>query len=818
MSPTSTGSGWLLALRWSVRDLRARWLQVAAIALVIALGTGSYAGLSNVTRWRDVSTNLGYETLTMYDLRVRLSEGTTLPEGALLAAVAALPGLRTAEERLIVDVQVDASTDDSTILVPGTVYGLAVGSGLPAVNGLSVPVGRPLTEGDRGEPVVLMEHHFARHYGLPASGTVRISGGQTLQYVGQALTPEFFIVTTERGGLLAEASFAAIFTSLATAQDVTGRDAAVNDMVLTLNEGTDRESSAGVLATLLSERLPGVGTTVMTRDDDPSFRLNTSDIKGDQQIYDIFALLMFTGAVVAAFNLVARVVESQRREIGLSMALGVAPIRIALRPMLVAAQIASLGVIFGVAVGMLIGLAMLSVLRDLQPLPEWRTPFLLSVFLAVGAAGFLLPFLATLWPVWRAVRVQPMAALRAAYRAPARSGLAPLLSRIPMPGDTFSRVPVRNVVRSPRRSILTGIGIAAALAALLAFVGLIDSFLATIDRGREEVLSSSPSRLDVTLERPFPVAGPEVSSLRSAAAVEDSVALVRVESLVSRGDRDVDLQLELRPLDSSVWAPTITSGQLDRAQVGIYLSELAARNLDVQVGDFVRLRHPRLNPDGSFELIETQLPVLGLHPHPFRFIAYVDINHAGMLNLTGLTNLLQVVPADGVTPDDVKRALFEEPGVVSVQGVGEVADALEDLLGEFVVLLRIVEFAMVLLALLIAFNSASINVDERAREHATMFAFGVPIRTVMRMAIVENLVLGVAATVVGVGVGWLLLRAIIAVRIPSTLPDVAVTPVISATSLLLTVILGVLAVGFAPLLTLRRLRRTDVPATLKVFE
>ena len=51
MSQTSSGrrGGWGLWLRWSWRDLRARWLQVLAIAMVIALGTGSYAGLSSVT-------------------------------------------------------------------------------------------------------------------------------------------------------------------------------------------------------------------------------------------------------------------------------------------------------------------------------------------------------------------------------------------------------------------------------------------------------------------------------------------------------------------------------------------------------------------------------------------------------------------------------------------------------------------------------------------------------------------------------------------------------------------------------------------------
>lgn len=35
----------MLWLRWSWRDVRSRWVQVGALALVIALGTGTYAAL-----------------------------------------------------------------------------------------------------------------------------------------------------------------------------------------------------------------------------------------------------------------------------------------------------------------------------------------------------------------------------------------------------------------------------------------------------------------------------------------------------------------------------------------------------------------------------------------------------------------------------------------------------------------------------------------------------------------------------------------------------------------------------------------------------
>jgi putative ABC transport system permease protein len=311
--------------------------------------------------------------------------------------------------------------------------------------------------------------------------------------------------------------------------------------------------------------------------------------------------------------------------------------------------------------------------------------------------------------------------------------------------------------------------------------------------------------------------GPEVGAIVASETVATAEPQLRLEGLLREGEEEVGVQLEVFPLDSPTWQPTISEGEATRDEPGLYITKLAAKDLGVGVGDTVTLRHPRL-AGTTFELVETEVPILGVHPHPFRFVAYMDINHAGLFNLTGATNLVVVAPAEGTTKDDVKRELFSFQGVSSVQGVAEVADVIDDLLGEFVGVLRVIEGAMLLLALLIAFNSASINMDERIREHATMFAFGVPVSRVLRMAIIENLILGAAATIAGTIGGWLLLRWIIAIRIPQTLPDVDVPPVISTETLLITAALGVVAVALSPLLTLRKLQRMNVPAALKVFE
>src|SRR5512138_1308849 len=98
-----------LWLRWSWRDLRARWAQVFALALVIALGTGTYASLLSTSAWRTRSNDASFALLHTHDLRVALAQGSTAEEGRLAALVAGIPAagdVTAARERLVVPTQV----------------------------------------------------------------------------------------------------------------------------------------------------------------------------------------------------------------------------------------------------------------------------------------------------------------------------------------------------------------------------------------------------------------------------------------------------------------------------------------------------------------------------------------------------------------------------------------------------------------------------------------------------------------------------------------------------------------------------------------
>jgi putative ABC transport system permease protein len=801
-----------LLLRWSWRDLRANWVKVLAIALVIAIGTGAYAGLSSNARWRRASYDASYAALAMYDLRVTLPAGASLPVGTLQAAVLdASEAVSAVSERLVLPIQVAVEAPGGEVMVRGEMTGAVFTGDGPTVNRYHAFTGRLLVGSDAAEARVMLERLFATFHDLPPTGSIEVSGGRTLEYVGQATTPEYFAVSPEGEIFLSEASFAGVFTTLETAQWLSGRDGMVNDAVLVLVAGADRDAVEAAVGAAVAP----LGGEVETRDENTAYRTLTTDVENDQRIFNALAFLLFAGAVVAAYIMLHRLTQQQRREFGVAMALGVPRWKIAIRPLLVSAQIALLGVVFGVGVGLLIGELMQGVLEAFIPLPIWDTSFQTGLFAAVAVVGFLVPFLATAVPVLQAVRVRPIEAIRPLYHKAVPAGRRSRRSH--RHGSTFFRMPFHNLRRSPWRSGFTTVAIALAVTVLVAFMGLIDSIFGTVDTAEREALGGTPDRLVVSLTGFHPTASAEVAAVTGAPGVGRAEAGVRIGGTVSSAGESFPVLIEFVDLDDGVWHPTLVAGD-GGDEPGVVLAVKAADDLGVAPGDPVALRHPVLGAGGDFAFTETVLPVIGIHPYPIRSFVYVDAVHAGLAGMDGVANLVRLVPGPGAEPIEVQRALFAVPAVASVQEVAASTQNLRDQMEAFTAIMQAVVVPVIVLAVLIAFLTASISLDARAREHATMFAFGVRVRTALAMATTENLVIGVAATVLGLLGGRAALQWINDALLTSTIPEVGIEVTMRPSTLVTVVVLGVVAVAIAPLFTVRRMRRMDLPGTLRLVE
>lgn len=804
---------------WALRDARRRWVQVISIGLLLALGVGMYSAMSSMGAWRTASADASFAALRSHDLRVSLVPGSYVNAGRLRGALAGIPDLASvsaAEERLVVPTQVDASHGRRSIIVPGRIVGMPVS---PTVDQLASVRGRPLQPADDGRTIVELERNFAKHYGLPAAGSLRLGGGATVRYVGQALAPEYFIVTAPGADFGAEANFAVLFAPLRTAQLVSGQRNRVNELVLRVRggSGTLDKVQAG-LDRSLRAALPGTGLTFTTGSEESARRLLYKDAEGDQQMMDIFAALLLGAAAFAAFNLISRSIEAQRREIGIGMALGVRPRVLARRPLLLGAQVALLGIALGIPAGFAANAWLRSVMQSFFPLPVLKTPMQIGVFIQGAALGLAVSLLATAIPLRRALSVSPVEAISVGARAAKSSGLAWMTRGIRLPGGSLANLPLRNVLRTPRRTIMTVLGIAAVVAITLALAGVIDSFNATLDASRSEALAGSTERLTVDLAVPQPAGAPAVRAISNAHSVGTEQLSLRLPSTFTAHGRRLGVFLEFVARSHPLWHPSLAAGALPDNRPGLVIAQRAAENLHVRIGDRLTVRYPVPTGPRSYQLVSANVPITGFHTSPLRFLAYSNQPAASKMGLSDLVNRVSVTPAAGYTAADVKRTLLAMPIVTAVQGAAAMTDAVDQTMSQFTDVLVITVAIAMIMALLIAYNAAAINAEERTRETATMFAYGVRPGTVIAEDVLEALLIGVLATILGIVAGYAILRWIIEVSMRGTMPDLGMLVSISVGTYGLAALAGIVSVTAAPLLTLRRRRRIDVPSALRVVE
>jgi putative ABC transport system permease protein len=808
-------------LRWSLRHLRARWLQVAVIAMVIAIGTGVFAGLASQSVWLRITYDDNYASLKAHDLHVGLSSGSYLKQGELADTLSSMKHpewVALAEERLLQPTEIETSTAGGTALVGGRLVGIPTGNGGPEIDKVFVASGAGFDK----QGGAVLEQHFVNQYKLPAKGTIKVAGGTSVKYTGTGYSPEYFILTAgqatgSQSSLMMPGDYAVLFMPLGVVQNLSGRAGEVNGLVIRLAPGVSRNAAKAEVEQAFAARFPKLAVQVTTLGEDPAHKTLYGQMNNNRGLLLGLAVLILLGAAFAAFNLASRVVEAERREIGISMALGLPRSKTALRPLLMGAEIAALGVVFGIGMGFLMGALIRPILSNMQPLPVWRTPFQVKSFAWAAAVGFVLPFLATAWPVWRAVRVEPVQAIQTGHLAHRGKGLAPFFKRFHLPGRSLAQMPLRNVLRAPRRTILTALGIGASILLLIATLGALDSFNAIFNHATTEMSRGARDWALVAFVSFQPQNSDLIRAIKANPAVGQARPVMLSNANVSRGNKELDVMLQLLDMSSPVWNPAVNSRANPGGLPGIVLTEKAASDLGIKPGDTLTLNHLYRSGPLTFGFKKSKVRLVGLNPMPARMTAFMDISSTGLFGLEGLSNGLQIAPTAGHSITDVKNAVFNLPGVAATQAPAAMINLVKDKLNQVRGMFKIVALIIFCLALLIALSSASISADEHRREDATIQAYGVPVHSLMWMEVVESGIIGMLGWVVGVALGVLALMWLLS-RVATIMPDVQVTAAVTGATILLSFLVGIIATAIAPLFNTRKLRKMDIPSTLRVME
>jgi len=109
---------------------------------------------------------------------------------------------------------------------------------------------------------------------------------------------------------------------------------------------------------------------------------------------------------------ISRLVNHQRREIGIDLSLGTDDKKILLYYLSYGFLIGVLGGIFSIIFGYYVGKGMGSLTEELLNLPGWETNIRMDFALQAWTISLTVSLLSAFWPAWKSSRLLPITALR----------------------------------------------------------------------------------------------------------------------------------------------------------------------------------------------------------------------------------------------------------------------------------------------------------------------------------------------------------------------------------------------------------------------
>jgi putative ABC transport system permease protein len=673
----------------------------------------------------------------------------------------------------------------------------------PRLNDIYIREGRNIAPGARDEAVV--SDNFAVARGLGPGDTIRatINGrAWQLRVVGIAISPEHAYAVPP-GALYPEDDRYGVFWMseevLGPAYDMAG---AFNEVFLTL---TPDANPVAVLAHLDDLLEPYGGQGAYLREDQPSHQILEGEFDENRVMGTVIPAI-FLGVAAFLLNLVlGRLISTQRTEIAVLKAFGYTNREVGVHYLWYALAAVFAGTLVGIGAGAWLGGAYIGLYAEYFDFPalEYRLSIPLAL-LAAGVSG-IAALTGALAAVWRAVSLPPAQAMRPEPPTTFKPGPFERLGlgkALPSSG----RMILRNMERTPVRSILSAVGVAFSVAILVIEMFLYDGVRFMMDLQFRQIQRED---LTVSFERAVN------ASVRHDLENVEGVTRVETFRVVPARIRSGHLERELGllGLEEGGMLRRLVNSRGEPVPIpfdGVAMSLRLAEELGLGAGDRV-----------SVEILEGERLV-----REVVVAATVDdllgvtatMSAGGLRRLVGGPDVASgaYLSVDETRRSDVNERLKEMP---LVSGVGSPATALasfESALAEtlFVAIAFILGFACVI-SVAIIYNGARLSLSERGRDLASLRVMG------FRRGEVATLLLGEQAvvTLAAIPIGWALGYALSLALARALATDLFRIPLItSPRALLISAVITVVAAAASAWIVRRRIDHLDLIAVLKTRE
>ncbi len=726
-----------------IRDLKRLWAQGLAVALVLACGVATLILAIGSHRSLDGTRAAYYERFKFASV---FATATRAPR-TLASKIKNLPGVLGVEARITENVLLD---------IPGMAEpasGLLLSipdHSLPRLNRPYLRSGRMPDPHRKNE--ALISEAFAKANGFTAGSHFSgIANGKqiTFSVSGIALSPEF-IYTLGPGELVPDdRRFGIIWMREKTLAGVSDLDDAFNSISIALLPGSIPARTISELDTLLE---PFGGTGAYTRQDQTSHAFLDSELNQLQAMARVIPPIFLLVSAFLINMILSRLITLEREQIGLLKALGYSSYNIASHYVKLVFVIAAIGVSIGFVAGTWLGDGLTQIYARFFHFPFLIFERNLDVYAVAAGLSIAAAVAGALKAVYNAASLPPATAMQPA--PPTRYARAGIISRFA--GKLLSQLSImafRHMVRWPLRTGFTVFGTSMAVALLITALFSFGSINFMID-----TVFFRTERQDATISFANPLsprALHDVSGLPGVFYVEPfRVMAVDMEqgSLKERVAIIGKLQAPRlsRILDLDLM-PVILPAQ------GLILSERLAEKLKVRSGDVVRIN---LLEEGN---VVVEVPVVQIIQAYVGLTAYMNLSYMDALSSIGPRRSGAYVELDSLQLQSLYREIKATPMAASVAIQSESLQLFRDTIERNIVTMTTVYVVLaVIIAFGVVYNSARIQLSERARELASLRVLGFTHREVAQVLVVE---LGVAVFLaqpvgwaIGSGFSWLVVQ------------------------------------------------------------
>jgi putative ABC transport system permease protein len=726
-----------------LRDLKRLRAQAIAVSSVLACGVALFVMATGMYDSLERARDTYYDSARMADMAVSVVRAPDPVANEL----AALPGVDALEARVSGVGLLDLAGKSDP--VSARLVSLPPDR-KPRVNDVLLRAGR-WPDPARDNEVLINEAFAEANLLVPGMSLRALIYGRyrELQIVGIASSPEF-VFAVAPGALLPEPErFGVVWMgreSLGRAFDV---DGAFNDVVFRLARGADARDTMFAIDTKLSRH---GGRGAYGRDRMLSAQFLADELTSLRTMASILPPIFMLVAVFLLNVSLSRLVATERSNIGLLKSFGYGNVTIALHYGKFAIAFALLGAAIGVIVGRYLGGYMAGIYATVYRIPELEFDAETHIYVWAVVVALVAAVLGAAQAVYRATQLPPAAAL--APPAPVSFGrLGAGVEKAARNLDGKTRMVIRRIVRFPRRSATTVIGISLALALLITSQHFPISMNHIVD-----VTFGVAQRMDATLtfaETADDRILAEVGRLPGVFAVEPLRATEVILTAGSRQRRDTLMGLSegaylYRLLDQDMAAVALRPD-------GITLSHNLAQKLGVRVGDRLRVQAT----DGH--RASADLTVVAVVKPYLAGAAYMEMNALGRaLREPGRVNAAYVL-MDSAERDDLNKEVKELPMIAGVSFLNNASASMRKMLNEgtgFFAYMFVIFSS--LMAGGVAYSAARVTFAEQERDLATLRVLGFSRREVSYVLLAEIGALLLIALPAGAVLGTLLSRWLMA--------------------------------------------------------